>query len=426
LGYVTRQEPVARERTKEAGIHRLITDESGLDGVLARLRRAERYALDTEFHRERTYWPVLALLQVAWPAEDGDPAGVAVIDPLAVDVAPLASVLAGPGVMVAHAADQDLELLERICGRGPSALFDTQIAAGFAGHSSASLAALSKAFLGQEVAKGDRLTDWRTRPLTESQLSYAAADVQHLLSLADSICADLARSGRRSWADEESEALRVRPHGPVDPQRAWWKLRDSRSLRGAARGVAQEVAAWRERRAQAIDQPVRSVLSDLAIQAIAHRPPTSIETLNRTRGLEGRHLRPAVAAEVLEAVAQGRALANAELQLPPADDVPKEQRAPVGLVMAWISQVARDERIDPSLLATRSDVATFLRGDRKSRIASGWRSVILAEPMKALVEGRAALAFGGGSRLVLEERSGRVFPATPPSGGRDLTQPNPT
>jgi ribonuclease D len=389
----------------------LITDAPSLDEIVARLLVADRYALDTEFHRERTYWPVLALVQVAWPAGGPGPAGVALIDPLAVDVTPLAKVLGGPGVMVAHAADQDLELLERICGRGPSVLFDTQIAAGFAGHTSASLAALSKAFLGKDVAKGDRLTDWRTRPLTESQLTYAADDVVHLLSLADAICNDLDGTGRRTWAEEECQALRTRPHGPGDPDRAWWKLRDSRSLRGTARGVAQEVAAWRERRAQATDQPVRSVLPDLAVQAMSHRPPATVEAINRTRGLEGRHLRPAVAAEVLEAVARGRALSSGDLQIPPVDDVPKDQRAPVSLVMAWMTQVSRDERIDPSLLATRSDVASFLRGDPRARIGSGWRQAILAEPIRALVEGRAALAFAGAGRLVLEQRSGHSFEA---------------
>ena len=116
--------------------------------LIGRLLSADRYALDTEFHRERTYWPHLALLQVAWPPGPAGPAGVALVDPLAVDVSPLAKVLAGPGTMVAHAAEQDLEVLERACGQGPKRLFDTQVAAGFVGHGSASLAALSQAFLG--------------------------------------------------------------------------------------------------------------------------------------------------------------------------------------------------------------------------------------------------------------------------------------
>ncbi len=389
----------------------LVTDSADLDSLVDRLLAADRYALDTEFHRERTYWPSLALVQVAWPAGDAGPAGVALVDPLAVDVAPLAAVLEGGAVMVAHAAEQDLEVLERACGRVPARLFDTQIGAGFVGHGSSSLSALSQAFLGLSVTKGDRLTDWRRRPLTESQLAYAAADVESLLDLADAIGAALDQDGRRAWADEESAALLARPHGGGDPDRAWWKLRDARQLRGPARGVAQEVAAWRERRAQVVDLPVRTVLPDLALQAIAHRPPSSVEALGHVRGLEGRRLRPEVANEVLAAVARGTVLPPDQLRPPPADDVPKEMRAAVALVMAWIAQLARDERIDAALLATRGDLASYLRGDPTSRLAHGWRSVMVAEPIRALVEGRAVLAFDGSGHLVLEERSGRPFGA---------------
>jgi ribonuclease D len=382
---------------------------AALDSLVDHLVRAQRYALDTEFHRERTYWPHLALVQVAWPADGDSPAGVALIDPLAVDMAPLSKVLAGPGLMVAHAAEQDLEVLERACGRGPTRLFDTQVAAGFAGYGSSSLATLCQAFLGVAVAKGDRLTDWRRRPLTDSQVAYAAADVENLLDLADSIGAQLQQDGRYVWAEEECAGLLARAHGPTDPDRAWWKLRDARQLRGASRGVAQQVAAWRERRAQIVDLPVRTVLPDLALQAIAHRPPASRDALHHLRGMDGRHLRPEVEADVLEAVKRGSALAVGELQLPPADDVPRELRAAVALLMAWIAQLARDERIDASLLATRSDLAAYLRGDPDARVGQGWRSGLVAEPVQALVEGRAVLAFDGADRLVLEERSGRRF-----------------
>ena len=324
---------------------------------------------------------------------------------MAVDVRPLAGVLTGPGLMVAHAAEQDLEVLERSCGRGPSRLFDTQVAGGFAGYGSASLSTLSQAFLGREVPKGDRLTDWRRRPLTESQLAYAAADVEHLIALADSIIVELERRGRLGWAEEECEMLRTRPHGGGDPVRAWWKLRDSRSLKGGARGVAQEVSAWRERQAQKVDLPVRSVLPDLAVLSIAHRPPASAKALSEVRGLEGRRLRGEVADEVLEAVERGRRLPAEQLVLPPADEVPREMRAAVALLMAWIVQVARDERVDTTLLATRSDVAALVRGDPSGRLAKGWRAEMIAGPAKALIEGRASLAFDGTDRLVLETRS---------------------
>ena len=387
----------------------LIADKAAFDDLLARLMVADRYALDTEFHRERTYWPALALLQLSWADAPGETAQVALVDPLAVDVTDLGKVLAGPGTMVAHAADQDLEILERFCGRGPSRLLDTQLAAGFCGYTSPSLGSLTQAYLGRELAKGDRLTDWRLRPLTESQLAYAAADVDHLLVLADCIEEELDRTGRRQWAEEECESLRTRSHGPSDPAKAWWKLRDARSLKGAARGVAQEVGAWREQRAQAVDQPIRSVLPDLAVQAIAHRPPATANALLKIRGMEGRHLKPAVSEQILEAVERGRNLPVSELCLPPADDVPKEMRAPVALVMAWVAQLARDQRIDASLLATRSDVASFLRSEGSSRLDDGWRHDLVAAPLRGLVGGRAALGFDGAGALVLEERSGRPF-----------------
>jgi ribonuclease D len=383
----------------------LVTDPEGLAATVARLRSAERYALDTEFHRERTYWPRVALVQVAWPDGPAGPAGVALIDPQAVDLAPLAEVLGGPGIMVAHAAEQDLEVLELACGRGPSRLFDTQVAAGFTGQGSASLASLSAQFIGVEVLKGDRLTDWSHRPLTSSQLAYAAADVDHLLDLADAIGTVLDDSGRRVWAEEECEVLRRRSHGPGDAGRAWWKLRDNRSLRGVSRGVAQEVAAWRETRAQQVDQPVRTVLPDLAAQAIAHNPPASVAALGRMRGLDARHLRGGVAEEILAAVERGRHLPADRLQLPPAEDVSRELRPAIALAAAWVSQVGRDERIDSALLATRADLVAYLRDDPDARLRQGWRSAMVGEVLGRLVSGDAALAFDGHGGLLVEARS---------------------
>ncbi|MGH9055394.1 MAG: ribonuclease D [Acidimicrobiales bacterium] len=384
----------------------MVTGEAGLDALVARLLGVDGYALDTEFHRERTYWPKLALVQVAWPAGSAGPAGVALVDPLAIDIAPLSKVLAGPAVMVAHAAEQDLEVLAEACGRLPGRLFDTQIAAGFAGQGSAGLSALMNAFLGVDLPKGDRLTDWRRRPLTDSQISYAAADVENLLDLAGAITDALARAGRLGWAEEECEALRTRPRPGTEPSRAWWKLRDARQLKGRSRGVAQEVTAWRERRAQQIDRPPRTVLPDLAVQAIAHRPPASADALRHVRGLEGRGLKLEVAAQVFAAVEAGRSLPEADLEIPPSDDVPREARASVSLLMAWVGQLARNERIDAALLATRADLAAYLRGDPDARLAQGWRAKIVAEPVRALVDGNAALAFDGSGELVLETRSG--------------------
>jgi ribonuclease D len=328
----------------------------------------------------------------------------------------LADILAGPGTMVAHAAEQDLEVLAQACGRGPSRLFDTQVAAGFLGHGSSSLAALSSSFIGVELVKGDRLTDWSRRPLTPAQLRYAAGDVDHLLALAEAIVAALEGEGRLAWAEEECEAALRRSRAEPNPARAWWKLRDSRSLRGAGRGVAQEVAAWREARAQRLDQPVRSILPDLATQAIAHNPPGSAAALSKVRGMEARYLRPGVTEEILAAVAAGKRLREDQLELPPGDEVSRDLRPAIALASAWVSQLGRDRRIDAALLATRSDLVAYLREDPDTRLRRGWRSAMVGAGLGRLLAGDAALAFDGRGGLVIEARSHRPVPAglTPP------------
>jgi len=362
------------------------------------------YAFDTEFHRERTYYPLLALLQIAWAG------GVALIDPLVVDITPLAAVFRGPGVAVAHAADQDLEVLERSCGAIPRRLFDTQLAAGFLGLSSPSLGTLASKLLGAHLPKGDRLTDWTRRPLSEAQQHYASADVAHLLEMHGLIVDRLTASGRLRWAEEECEALRARRRGNPDPDTTWWRVKDARTLRGLSRGVAQSVAAWRERQAAATDQPLRFVLSDLAVTTIAHHPPSTIDELQELRGVDGRNLRGSAGQGILQAVRDGLALPTEALRLPPADDVDRHLRPAVTLASAWASQLAADLRIDAALLATRSDLTAFVRGDTNARLRRGWRHDLVGEPLRRLVDGEAALAFAGRGKLSLEARSGKPYP----------------
>ena len=384
---------------------RWIDDPDGLDALAQELLAADAYSVDTEFHRERTYYPHLDLVQIAWEG------GLALVDPLAVDLRPLAPVLDGPGLAVLHAADQDLEVLRASCGTVPSRLFDTQLAAGFLGMSSPSLQSLVERLLGVRLKKGDRLADWTRRPLGPDQRAYAAADVEHLLALHAVITGELAARGRLAWAEQECELARTQQRGPTDPETAWWRQRDSRSLRGRSMGVAQEVGAWRERRAMALDIPPRFVLPDLAMAAIAQRPPTSAADLNGIRGLEGRHLKGPMLDEILAAVERGRALPPESVRRPPADDLDRSLRPAVALVSAWVAQLAADLEVDPALLATRSDVQSFLRNDDGARLSEGWRKELVGEPVRRLVEGEATLAFQGG-RLVLEDR---VRPSPPHS-----------
>jgi ribonuclease D len=380
-----------------------IDSDAAFSDVVAELRDQPEYALDTEFHRERTYWPQLALLQLAW-----GPGRIVLVDPLAVDIRKLAEILDGPGLAVLHAADQDIEVLERACGTRPSRLFDTQVAAGFLGMSSPSLTSLVQRLLDTTLSKGDRLTDWNRRPLTDSQKRYAASDVAHLLELKEEIVKRLEPVGRLEWAEQESEALLRRPRDAQQPEKAWWRLKDSRGLRGPARGVAQEVTAWRERRAAAIDKPTRTLLPDLAILGIANHRPKTPQALREIRGLEGRHLRGSLAAEVIDAVERGANLTPEQIHMPPMDDVDRRLRPAATLVSAWVAQLARDLKIDATLLATRADLLALLRGEPEARLATGWRAHLVGEPVRRLVDGEVALSFRRGSGdLVLEQRSGK-------------------
>lgn len=380
--------------------YRIVDTDAGLDEVVEALTSQTSYALDTEFHRERTYFPKVALVQIAWPGD------LVLVDPLAVDLSRLRPVLSGDQVAVLHAADQDLEILELVCGTVPRRLFDTQIAAGFLGLSTPSLATLHERFVGVRLAKGDRMTDWLQRPLTEGQLSYAANDVAHLLDVRTRIEEELSSRGRLDWALAECEISRCRPRGQRDPDEAWRRIKEARQLRGRARAVARSVAAWRERRAASIDIPVRFVLSDIALVGIAQRVPTDRAGLEQVRGFD-RGQRAEVVAELLEAVAAGAA------SDPPSDSgdgqsaVDRELRPAVGLVSAWVSQLARDLDMDPAILATRGDIEALLRGDPDARLGEGWRAQLAGEAVRRLVAGDAAVAFAGAGELVIEERSRR-------------------
>jgi ribonuclease D len=381
--------------------HRLVTEPKALAQLIEELVAEPEYAVDTEFHRERTYFPKVALVQLGWSG------GVALVDPLAVDLAPLSRVLEGPGTAIMHAGNQDLEVLHRACGAVPSKLFDTQLAAGFVGFSTPSLSLLADRVLGVHLPKASRLTDWLQRPLGDAQQTYAAADVLHLPELAGALRRVLEESSRLAWAEEECEDLRSRDWGPPDPDSAWLRMKEARQLRGKARSVARAVAAWRERRAAELDTPARHVLPDLALVGIAMNPPTSQADLKRLRGIDERHTRGKTAAAILEAVKEGL---ETSLETAPAtrrDDVDRDQRPAVALASAWLSQLARELKIDTTLLATRSDLSTFLNDDPTSRLAVGWRHALLGDPIRRLIAGDFALAFDGRGGLTLEQRSGK-------------------
>jgi ribonuclease D len=378
-------------------IPELVVDDARLKQLIPEILDQPLYAVDTEFHRERTYYPKVALVQINWGA------GMVLIDPLVVSLAPLAEVLDGPGTAVMHASSQDLEVMTRACDTLPTTLFDTQVAAGFTGLRSPSLAALHDKLMGIRLPKGDRLTDWLRRPLIDAQLEYAASDVRYLLDIHRLLETDLAARGRLQWAEDECAEALARGQVQRDPETAWLRIKETRHLGKRSRGVAQAVAEWREQRAREVDQPPRFILPDLGVVGVAQRPPKSVDDLRKLRGVDDRHVRGALGEELLKIVSVGL---ERDVEMPhrPSNRVLMEHLRPaVTMVSAWLTQHAQDIEIDPALLGTRADIEAVLRGDEDARLSTGWRAEHVGVPIQRLVKGEAALAFDDG-RLLLEDR----------------------
>jgi ribonuclease D len=376
-----------------------IDTDAGVRELIDTLVDQPEYAIDTEFHRERTYYPDLALIQIGWADR------IVLVDPKCTDVTAFARLFATSSVAVFHAADQDLEVLQHAVGAIPTRFWDTQLAAGFVGFSTPSLSSLAERVVGVHLSKGDRLTDWTQRPLTAGQKNYAASDVQYLLAIRAAIVEQLIEAGRLEWVEEELAVLSARLKRPVVPEQSWWRLKDGRILRGRDRLVAQELCAWRERRAQQDDRPVRFVLPDLAVLAMAQTRPTSIEQLTTMRGVDGRFLKGGAGRELLALIEDAGQLPATQLRVPEPEEFDRRLRPALTLVSAWIAQLARDAKIDTALLATRADLIAFLRDDDGARLNRGWRAEVVGSAMRQLVSGEAALAFEPSGGLLLESRS---------------------
>lgn len=379
---------------------RWIDSDRELEDFLARGAGADRYYIDTEFHRERTYFPRLALVQLLIGGQ------IALVDPLEVSTEPLRELFESGSLAVFHAAQQDLDVLRQACGSAPRRIYDTQLAAGFVGYATPALTSLASGLLKVNLPKGDRLTDWLRRPLTTNQREYAAADVAYLPEIAARLQGEIEATGRSQWVEEACAELVSRPTGPAPADQAWLRVKDVRTLRGRSRWVARALAEWREKRAMELDVPSRHVLADLALLGIAQRCPRDAGELAQSRGIDSRQAGGSLGRSLLAAVERGLAdSAGGELQIPSndADDLDRSLRPAVTLVAAWISELARRERLDPALLGTRSDIVELLRGDQGARMRSGWRAGIVGRDVEALLAGEAALTFHNGQGLTLVE-----------------------
>jgi ribonuclease D len=369
--------------------------------LAADARAAGKLALDTEFVGEGRYRTLLCLIQLAVPLGDAGEKCIEVLDPLAADFdgASLAAVLADPAVqIVVHAGRQDVALARRVLGTEVTNVFDTQVAAGFAGMGAqSSYESLLGDALDIRVAKSASFTRWDKRPLTAEQLHYAREDVEHLLELAAELERRLSERGRLQWAQEECHALE-RASDARDPETIFARLPRVRGLSPSARPIARALVRWREQTAERQDRPVQSVLGDAALMEIAKRKPSTVGELEQIRGAGAANLRKR-GEELLAAVRDARKL--------PPEEAPREERPPaprpedaplIALGESLLRARAREAGLAYELLAARADLQAIVAawragGDEADvRTLRGWRRELAGVELLELLDGRISLS----------------------------------
>lgn len=372
----------------------LITETEALAALCARLRTEPFVTVDTEFMRERTYWPELCLVQLAGEDE------VALVDALApgLDLAPLGELLADAAVIkVFHAARQDVEIFLLKFGAVPKPLFDTQVAAMVAGYGDqVSYDALCRSLAGTQIDKAHRFSDWSARPLSPAQMAYAAADVTHLRRIYAALDAKLRREGRLAWVAEELAALAEAGTYRLEPDAAWERLRPRTGNRRFL-GVLRAVAAWREREAQRINIPRQRLVKDETLLEIAATTPETAGDLARARGISEGFAKGRSGTGLLAAIKAGREMAEDSLPEAPRDRPgPPPSPALVALLKVLLAAKSEEHQVAPRLLASGDDLDRLAVGsDSDVPALHGWRREVFGEAALALKAGRLALGVDG-------------------------------
>jgi ribonuclease D len=390
----------------------LITSTDTLREACARLAGQPFVTVDTEFMRETTYYPKLCLIQMAAP--DGT---AVLVDPLApgIDLQPFIDLMADERtVKVFHSARQDLEIIWLMGGVLPHPFFDTQVAAMVCGYGdSVSYEQLVNDVAKARIDKSSRFTDWSRRPLSEAQLTYALSDVTHLVKVYEVLVAELLRTDRGAWLDEEMAVLTSPETYRADPAQAWRRL-SGRMRKPREIAVLMEVAAWREGEAQARNVPRGRVLKDEAVIDVASAAPRNAEALGRLRTIPAGFERSRTGAEILSAVERGLARDTADIRLPERVRRSGGNGAIVELLKVLLKAVCEAEGVAPKIIATVDDLEAIGDDDAAEVPAlQGWRRALFGEKALALKQGRLALSVESG-RIVV-----RDIAAAPDDGASD-------
>ncbi len=354
-------------------------------------------AVDTEFLREKTYYPKLCLIQVATHDESAS------IDPLLIDdLSPLSALLADRRVTkVFHACSQDLEVILDAMGVIAAPVFDTQLAAAFLGmRQQVGYGMLVERYTGVHLPKADSLTDWSKRPLDAEQLTYAEDDVRFLPGIYDAMMTQLVAKNRLGWLVPEMEELSDKSHVVRLPENAYLHLKRSSSLTRRQLAVAREVCAWRERVAAERDVPRKWVVSDEILVEVSKRCPKSVERLRRIRGTD--QISAHEAETLVRAVRKGVALDVTDLPMPKRRERSSaEAEGAIDLMYALLRIISERSGVAPQLIATRDELIDLALGREDCKLNDGWRYELAGVQLKRLLAGEIGLTVKEGRVEVL-------------------------
>jgi len=361
------------------------------------IRGARWLALDTEFLRERTYFPKFCLLQIA--AENT----AACIDPLALDsLRPLLEVIYDPTITkVFHSGRQDLEIFYHLCGKLPAPVFDTQIAAPLLGLAEQiSYAGLVTDLLGVNLNKAHTRADWSRRPLSPEQLRYAADDVIYLGEAYQMILRRLDKLGRLEWLQNDFAELIDCRHYENSAEQAWQRISGAHQLKGRQLSVLQALAGWREQAARTQDLPRGWLLKDEVMLDLARQQPTHTDALAAVRGMDERTVKrhgKTLCQLILES--QNREPEPTAFKPRPGRKT-AEQEALLDILMAVVRLRAAHNTLNPATLANRKDLEQLLDHAEDARLLQGWRRKMVGEELAAMLGGELSLTIAGGNLLV--------------------------
>jgi ribonuclease D len=369
----------------------IIANQTELNALCAELAKGPYFTIDTEFLRDKTYYPQLCLIQVASP--DGEPKA---IDPLmdGIDLEPLFKLMSDEKILkVFHAARQDLEIFFNLMGKVPHPIFDTQVAAMVCGFGeSVGYYSLVADICGVHLDKGAQFTDWSRRPLSKKQLIYALDDVTYLRDIYEDLAKELAETGRTTWLVQEMQILESSSTYENKPEDSWERIK-VRTDKPKVLAVLREVAAWREREAQGRDVPRQRIVKDEVLADIAVHPPETPEELGKIRGLSADFARGKMGKGLLEAIGKG-------LTTPPKDcprlerrpKFPSEMTPTLEMLKMLLRIQCAEHGVAPKLVANGEDLEAFImKPDADLPLTKGWRDEIYGQVARKLMAGQIGL-----------------------------------